>query len=184
MPDPTDALLWPQSCPEWLDSWPRVDDDDPWPALTFPPRGLVVHSGEKGAAVAEYSTSEPDARDIAYHYAWHEEQQHFVQTVSLRRRAGHAGRQGNHWWGIAWPGPWDQDPRPAEQRDEFLKLCHALVAISRLNHVRRTDGSVVPAPLLYWCRHSDIANKRDPGPGFRNIWMRETGLLWRPATVR
>jgi len=184
MPDPTDALLWPQSCPEWLDGWPRVDDDDPWGPLVSPPRGIVVHSGERGQGVAEYAVAEPDGRDIAYHFAWHHEMESFVQCVSLRRRAGHAGPAGNHWLGIAWPGPVDQNPRPDYQREQFLALVHALVGVSRLNHIRRPDGAIQAAPLTYWCRHSDIANKRDPGPGFRNEWMRGTGLIWQPATMR
>jgi N-acetyl-anhydromuramyl-L-alanine amidase AmpD len=184
MPDPTDALLWPESCPEWLTDWPRILDDDPWPALTFPPRGLVVHSGARGRGVAEYAVNEPDGRDIAYHFCHHAESDRLVQCVSLRRRAGHAGRHGNIWWGIALPGPVTQDPRPARQREQLQELVHALVAISRLNHVRRADGSVVPAPLLYWARHSDFSTHCDPGPGFKNEWMRSTGLIWQPPTVR
>jgi hypothetical protein len=181
---PADVPTWPDCCPEWLDGWARVEDDDPWPALAAPPLGLVVHSGAKRPNVGEYAVDEPDNRNIAYHFPFFETLDQFAQSVSLRRRAGHAGSQGNAWWGIAWPGPVSQDPRPEYQKEQFLELVHALVAVSQLNYHRLPSGEVVHRPLRFWCRHSDISNHRDPGPGFKNEWMKGTGLIWQPSTVR
>lgn len=161
---------WPERLADWL--W--MPDDDPWPLLHNNPQGIVVHSGAVGSAVGEYAVNEPDGRDIAYHFVWFESRQDFVQTVALNRRAGHAGKDGNHWLGIAFPGPTSQDPRPDDQRDKFLTLVHALVGLS----------VTLPVPLVYWCRHSDFSTHRDPGPGFKDEWMHETGLMWLLATAR
>jgi hypothetical protein len=158
--------------PPWPDILPGtlwVPDDDDWPRLTERPQGVVIHSGSRGENVGEYAVDEPDGRDIAYHFAWFGKLDVFGQTVSLRERAGHAGRAGNHWWGIAFPGPWNKDPRSEQERLGFQLLIHKL---------RIATGGFPK----YYCRHSDIADKRDPGPGFKDQWALDCGLVWKKAS--
>jgi len=149
---------------EWIDAYPRVDDPD-HSVQRSPPAGIVVHSGETSDRVAE--SARDDGRDVSYHFAWSREHAGFVQMVSLRRRAWHAGAEGNSWVGIALPGPWTWDPRPEGQREGFRRLVQA-VQLARGGAIR------------YWCRHSDITRgKRDPGPGVTEEWMVGLGLEWR-----
>lgn len=131
------------------------------------PTGIVIHSGDRGPDLADAALH----MDISYHLAWDVERDkggRFVQLVSLRRRAYHAGREGNGWLGIALSGPWDQDPRSPEERLDFRLL---------LEQLRVAWGE--PA-LRWWTRHSDITpGKRDPGPGFDESWLEGLDLRWR-----
>ena len=152
--------------PDWLPELPRLDDPDHSRQVRIP-MGVVVHSGEHAARVAE-SVLE-DGRGVSYHIAWHSARGEYVQLVSLRDRAYHAGPRGNHWVGVALPGPYDLDPRPDEQRVAFRAMMELLL-------------SAFAGGLWWWCRHSDIdVNKKDPGPGFRDDWLAGMGLRWRRA---
>lgn len=150
--------------PDYLPGYTRRPDPD-HSAQATPPTGIVVHSGERGPDLADASLQ----MSISYHFAWDVERGQpgrFVQLVSLRRRAYHAGREGNDWIGIALSGPWDQSPRSDHERGEFVDLVHAL-------------SDAFAGHLRWWCRHSDITpGKRDPGPGFDpEDWL--GGLEWR-----
>ena len=133
----------------------------------------MIHSGARAEGVAEYAELEPDGRRISYHLAWSKNYRQFVQMVPLTHRAWHAGREGNHWIGIALMGPWHLDPRTPEERHEFRRVLGILL-------------DAMPC-LIYWCRHSDInQHKRDPGPGFEvKEWLRgfDERLTWRRASV-
>ena len=142
----------------WLPDVVRLPDDQyragTLPRLAQRPSGLVIHSGESRDTVAEYITTHP----LSYHVCWSHAHNALVQTVPLDYRAQHAGAAGNDWWGLALPGPWDQDPRSEHQRDEFERVLWIWRAL--------TGG--LPR---YFCRHSDIdEHKRDPGPGFLDEW--------------
>lgn len=122
------------------------------------PTGIVFHSGDHRAAVAEAALQ----MDVSYHCAHHAGLGRIVQLVDLDRRAWHAGAAGNAWIGVAVPGPDEQTPRPDSQRDD-------------VREVVRKIKEAVPS-VIWWCRHSDIeAGKGDPGPGFLDSWM--DGLL-------
>lgn len=122
------------------------------------PKGIVFHSGDKAAAVAEAALK----MDVSYHAAHHAGLGKIVQLVDLDRRAWHAGTVGNDWIGVAVAGPDEQNPRPDSQRDD-------------VRHVVELIKAAVPS-VEFWCRHSDIeAKKTDPGPGFLDSWM--DGLL-------
>lgn len=131
------------------------------------PTGIVVHSGAQKERVAESSIE--DGRDVSYHLAWSEKHGRIVQLVALNFRAWHAGSAGNDWIGIALPGPYDLNPRPAPQVVEFrLAVRDVLDALAPFGKVR------------YWCRHSDIdPDKHDPGPGFDGTWFEGLGLEWK-----
>ena len=151
--------------PDWLPGYTRRPDAD-HSAQKRCPTGIVVHSGERGPDLADAALQ----MSISYHFAWDVEpgrEGRFVQLVSMRRRAYHAGREGNDWLGIALSGPWDQDPRSEHERIAFRLLIGALW----------TAFGGASGGLRYWCRHSDITSgKRDPGPGFvEDTWI--GGLL-------
>jgi N-acetyl-anhydromuramyl-L-alanine amidase AmpD len=122
-----------------------------------------------GKRLGEYTIDEPDGRCVAYHFAWFESLGAYVQTVPMNLRAFHAGAAGNHWLGVGLPGPYGRDPRRQVVYDRTVQLARDLVAVM--------------APVLrYWCRHSDIAaDRKDPGPGFKDSWMASAGLVWRRA---
>jgi hypothetical protein len=165
-----------ESGPDWPDRiegriWMPDDDfsEHPLARQRYPPQGIVVHSGSLGAGVAEYAAKEPDGRKVSYHFAWSSQRNQFVQMVSLRKRAWHAGKEGNDWIGICLPGPWDENPRSQWQKDDFRYL------------VTQIQGAL-GWQLKYWCRHSDISsNRRDPGPGFSESWVDGLGLEHRPG---
>ena len=154
-----------------LHPFPYIPDDDLhlFPQLEQVPTGIVWHSGDKGKALGEYTTNEPDGRCVAYTFAvfwrppWNGQ---LVQTVPLNRRAFHAG-PGNIWWGAGLTGPHDQDPRSDLEKELAQGLVMAL-------------QQAFPGHVKYWCRHSDFqANRQDPGPGFKAAWMEEVGLTWK-----
>lgn len=129
------------------------------------PDGVVIHSGDKRDRVAESSIE--DGRDVSYHFAHSRKHGKIVQLVSLHRRAWHAGPEGNDWIGIGLAGPATLDPRPDDERADFVRLIAELQAAFK-------------RALRYWCRHSDITKgKRDPGPGFTAAWMEGSELEWR-----
>lgn len=157
--------------PNQLAEWPdflsqyehRPDQHHSYQAR--PPQGIVIHSGDVGPDLVTASLR----MSISYHFAWNGKDR-FVQLVSMTRRAWHAGKEGNHWLGIALSGPWHQDPRSELERDCFLALAGS---------IRDAFGGY----LQWWCRHSDITpGKKDPGPGFTDSWVEGTGLVWRKAS--
>lgn len=152
--------------PDWLPGYEQRPDPN-HAAQHHPPRGIVVHSGESGPDLADAALAMP----ISYHFAWDvvpREPARFVQLVSLRRRAYHAGSEGNDWIGIALSGPFSQNPRSPEERRRFRELVATLQA-------------AFGGTLEGWCRHSEITKgKRDPGPGFTGTWMDGLGPEWRP----
>ena len=150
--------------PDWLPGYERRPDGD-HAAQRDPPAGIVIHSGESGADLADAALRMP----ISYHFAWDKvpgEPGRFAQLVRLRRRAWHAGVEGNDWIGIALSGPWDQNPRQPEEREAFRRLVAELV-------------QALPS-VRYWTRHSDITRgKKDPGPGVTADWLAGLGLTWK-----
>ena len=149
-----------------------------WPDPDFgvqrqTPNGLVIHCGSTAARTAESAMH--DGRNVSYTIAWKASLGELVQMVSLLDRAYHAGPEGNDWWGLCMPGPWDQDPRPTEQLAEFTRALWSL-------QVAAQGG------LKYWCRHSDIkSTKVDPGPGFDGpfiVALERLGVAYRPEGPR
>jgi len=158
----------PAEWPGWVSGYQRRPDPH-HSRQRRPPQGIVVHSGNVGADLADAALRMP----ISYHLAWDVvpgELDRFVQLVSLQRRAWHAGSEGNHWIGIALSGPWDQDQRSDYERECFLALAGTL-------------EEAFGGWLRWWCCHSDITpGKTDPGPGFDASWFQGTGLVWRRAS--
>jgi len=133
--------------------------------LHEPPPGIVVHSGESGAAVAEWAWRD-QARFFA-HFAWSATLARYVQTCSMTRRAPHAGPY-NGWLGVEMPGPFSQNPRSPECREATVDLVYAIV--QAVPSVRMITG------------HQFIDHaKRDPGPGVSAEWWDGLGLevTWR-----
>lgn len=165
-----------------------------------PPTLLVVHSGSVAPWVAEYMTNplgvqgQPGAvkvgnrwlRQVAAHFCWYSGRESkvrrglvlppykdgFVQQVSLRRQAWHAGGSrcrgrgavNSRSIGVELPGP-ASGPRNPRQRSRFRRLVSDLQA-------------ALPS-LRHWTRHSDVdRGKRDPGPGFTAEWMDGLGMEW------
>jgi len=135
------------------------------------PCGIVIHSGHALPNVAEY-ISNPTTKNakgdtvpnkVSYHIAWSDKVNDFVQCVSLKKRAYHAGVRGNDWIGIAFPGPWSENPREIKQLDGFDRAMKLLL---------------YNMPMIkYWARHSDFQDgKKDPGPGFHDQWIERYGL--------
>lgn len=154
--------------PDWLPGLIIVPDDQylagQLPLLAVPAAGIVIHSGDTAANVAEFISK----NRYSYHAAWHSKLNQIVQMVPLTHRAQHAGSAGNHWLSIALSGPDEQDPRSEYEKSEFQRVLKIFVTAC--------------TSLEFWCRHSDIkSTKRDPGPGFTGDWMAVTGLLWKPA---
>ena len=167
------------------DAWLPAGIDSPWlPGFTIwqddeylegalreldsEPEGLIIHSGHRNEGVADYTTNEGDDRRVSCHAAWSKRHQDFVLTVPLTHRASHAGAW-NCWYGLALPGPYDQDPRDAGQHEAFRRLIWTWCAVK--------------PGLRFWTRHSIVSDTRhDPGPGFKDSWMEGTGLeLWTPT---
>jgi N-acetyl-anhydromuramyl-L-alanine amidase AmpD len=156
---------WPLSVPEVLPSRLYLEDRDCCRQRKRP-QGIVIHSGESAARVAESSLV--DGRGVSYHFAHSRQHNRLVQLVSLRLRAYHAGPEGNDWIGIALAGPWTLNPREEAERADFRAL---------LSELRLAWGEPW---LRYWCRHSDITRgKNDPGPGFTEEWLEGFGLEWK-----
>lgn len=160
------SIVWPGAEEIWLPE--RIKTRDPDQSRQGrPPRGIVVHSGDKFDRVAESAIE--DGRDISYHVAHSRKHNCLVQQVPLNRRAWHAGAEGNDWIGIALAGPYDLNPRPDSERQDFrLAVAQIIDALK-----------VVGVRLEAWCRHQDFcAIKKDPGPGFDATWMDGFELRW------
>lgn len=162
------ASAWPLCVRERLPGRMWMPDPDHSRQLRAP-EGIVVHSGASADWVAEAALKNAQGPDKpeSYHFAWSREAEQIVQLVSLRRRAWHAGPEGNSWLGIALAGPWTLDPRPDAERLDFRALLQELqVAFA--------------GELRWWCRHSEITRaKKDPGPGVTAAWFEGSGLVWR-----
>ena len=156
--------------PDWLSSL------EPWPARYHggkqrkPPEGVVLHCGHTDGDIGRYCENPGDGRRVSYHIYHDRVRQRRYQLVSLQERAYHAAAWGNDLIGMALRGPATLDPR-----DEWE---HWAVQTTLLE-LREAMPSV-----RYCRRHSDDpgARRSDPGPGVRDEWVRETGLIWRKAS--
>lgn len=155
--------------PDWLPR--RLHRKDPdFVRFARLPVGIVMHSGEAGCAVAEAALHNAGAvpgAKISYHFAWSKADGQIVQLVSCQSRAFHSGGVGNDALGVALSGPVGQNPRSESEREDFDRL---------LGELQDAFGG----SLKWWCRHSDIAQKRDPGPGVDDSWFAAHGLIHDP----
>jgi N-acetyl-anhydromuramyl-L-alanine amidase AmpD len=181
-PHPTEPTLttWPERLEdyEWMPAY-HADSGD---LFVNPPDLIVIHSGARGAGVAEYLSSCGDGREVSAHFSWSSTRGGFVQQVSLKREAWHAGGslffgQGGinmRSIGIELPGPWDWNPRPDDQKDKLRALLAAL------------KSSLASLKII--TAHSFIAtNRRDPGPGVNASWFDGLGfekVIWRNCRRR
>lgn len=140
------------------------------PLFTKMPWLLVVHSGEKSGAVAEYLQNLIDGRKCSAHLAWSKKKFGFVQMVTFNRVGWHVAgsKLGNNdrlnfcSIGIELPGPWDKK-RGVDELNLFRQSLNVLL-------------QTVPS-LTTVTTHAHIdANKRDPGPGFDQSWVEDFGL--------
>lgn len=160
MPTP---LNWPADFPERIPGRIWMPDPDHSRQRRMP-EGVVIHSGDHRPRVAESALN--DGRDVSYHFAHSAGKERLVQLVSLRRRAWHAGSEGNDWIGIGLSGPDEQCPRDIREKTDFMLLIGELQIAFCWS-------------LKWWCRHSDITpGKTDPGPGFTEEWMAGSGMTW------
>ena len=169
-PGPGALLMGPVlEWPTWLPGYTQRPDDEYLAGklrpMRAPPLGVIFHSGSKGADLAGYAENEPDGRAISYHFAWAPELKNLAQMVPLNLRAWHAGEWGNHWLGVALPGPYDLDPRSPQEAAAVEQLLTQLLP-------------ALPS-IFYWARHSDHPSnhRRDPGPGFLDRWPESLGLI-------
>ena len=133
---------------------------------------VVIHSGAFGEGVAEYFANPGDNRKASAHFCWSKERDCFVQQVSLRNEAMHAGgskfagdrrRVNLRSIGIELPGPWNQNPRSNNQRELLRNLLDDL-------------KYEIPS-LKYLTGHQfiDPTNRKDPGPGVDVSWFEGLG---------
>jgi N-acetylmuramoyl-L-alanine amidase len=137
------------------------------------PTLVVVHRAAVSARVAEYFHSPGDGRRVSAHFAWSPRPDGYVQCVSLRREAHHAG-------GSVWQG----DRRLNDNSIGFELPGRMGTQLS--GHVRRRTRELLEhlareMPSIVACiGHSDCdpENRSDPGKEFPWVEI-VSGLGWR-----
>ncbi len=127
------------------------------PEFKKPPWLLVIHSGSKGANIAEYFHNVADGRQVSTHLAWSSKFGTYVQCVALDHVAWHVGgstyrkqRKLNFCSiGIEMTGPWNKQRDDREHDLLRRNVKHILTLVPSLNTV---------------VCHKDI-NKRKKDPG-------------------
>jgi hypothetical protein len=178
---------WPYLPAWWLGAL-HLWRGNPLHPCSHPPCLLVVHCGDKRAALAEYMVDPTDRegapsavlchdglwrRQVATHAAWHAGLGRLVQCLPLTLEGWGTGSA--TWanpdtgmalpaqriaWHVELPGPPDQE----RGQDQLTDLQAFAVELA-------TRG------CTHWVRHSLIdQRKEDPGPGLPDDWADGTGL--------